>query len=179
MYKRFIDNLEKGVVNEDYVSTRLWVQVGAFDRPFLQFHKRGYLTPHLPETFCSLSTCVPGHRRLFVNVDGDYFPCERVPDSDEMKIGSIREGVDVCKVYQMLEEWVNVTRDQCRSCWCLPTCTVGCFASIHEGGILTMDAKLEACEKHRRNAHRTIVDYCSVLEKNPNAFDYAAGVTFM
>ena len=37
---------------------------------------------------------IPGSRRLFVNINGDFYPCERVSEtSPRMKIGVIRTGI--------------------------------------------------------------------------------------
>ena len=35
--------------------------------------------------------CIPGQRRLFIDVNGNFFPCERVSEtSDAMKIGDLK-----------------------------------------------------------------------------------------
>ena len=179
LHTKFINNLKSGAINRDRGNRAFWVQIGAFEEPLLRFHKRTYLTPHLPEITCPMTTCVPGERRLFVSVDGDYFPCERVLETDEMKIGDIRNGVDVPKAYGILERWIDATKDQCRACWCLSACNVGCFASVNEGGRITPGVKRAACVEHCKNAHQRLIQYCSVLESAPKAFDYMAEMTLV
>ncbi len=177
LHAKFISNLRSGAINRDRGNRAFWVQIGAFEEPFLRFHKRTYLTPHLPEVSCPMTTCILGERRVFVSVDGDYFPCERVPETDDLKIGDIRNGLDVPKVHRLLERWIDATRNQCRSCWCLLTCNPGCFANVNEGGKITPEAKRTACAEHRNKAHQLLIHYCSVLESDPKAFDYMAEMT--
>ena len=69
------------------------------------------------------------------------------------------------------------SRDQCRYCWCLSTCSVGCFASLEDDGSVTEEAKLKACALCRCRMHRLLIDYCEVLEENPKGFDYASGIS--
>lgn len=176
LYATFIRNLKKGVFNEDCRSPANWVQLGLLSSPFVRFHKRSYITPRLPDAYRAQSTCVPGERRLFVSVDGSYFPCERVPQVNLMKIGDVRQGVDICSVHRMLEGWLCASGRECRFCWCLPTCAVGCFGSVSEDGAISQAAKRRACAKHRRNTHRLMVDYCGVLESNPEAFEFTEHV---
>ena len=58
------------------------------------------IKPELPDEFAPSGPCIPGKRRLFVDVNGSFFPCERVNEqSDLMKIGSISEGFDADKTY--------------------------------------------------------------------------------
>jgi hypothetical protein len=39
---------------------------------------------------------------------------------------------------------------------------------------LTAEAMAGACSVQRRDLHDLLVSYCSILEENPNAFDYSA-----
>ncbi len=172
LYEQFISELMDGTFQKIRNTPSGWIKAGLFERPFLLFHKRKYYEPHLPDRFCSLSTCVPGIRRVFVSIDGDYYPCERTPESEYMRIGNTHRGIRVSRVKELLEEWIAFTSEDCRHCWCLPICGVGCFANINEKGKVTENAKRKACEEHRQRIHGTIIDYCRILEKNPEAFDY-------
>ena len=179
LYEDFIRALRDGTMAEKHTRRAKWVQTSAFQRPFSMFHKRGYLSPHLPERMVLLNTCIPGSRRTFVNADGNYFACERVLESEAGRIGSVRTGVDAEKVVDLLDRWTRASRDQCRHCWCLPTCAVGCFASLDDDGTVTERAKRKACAGCRRQTHQLLTDYCEILEENPKAFDYMSEINFM
>ena len=178
MYSTFVDNLTSGKISNDPSAPVYRLQKALYEQDWLMFHKRfemfGFQHGRrcLPEKYCGLSTCFPGVRRTFVSVDGDYWPCERVPESSYFKIGNVEKGFDASRITQLLEEWVGFTKDQCRFCWCLRTCQIGCWSNVSDGTKTTALLKTEACEEHRKKMHKMIVEYCGVLEKNPHALDY-------
>ena len=50
-----------------------------------------------------MGPCIPGSRRLFVNINGDFYPCERVSEtSPRMKIGSLEQGFEVRNMKYLL-----------------------------------------------------------------------------
>ncbi len=178
LYAQFLQALREGLLNEQHAQRSRWVQTSAFQRLFLAFHRRGYLSSHLPETVVLLNTCIPGARRTFVNADGDYFACERVVESEAGRIGNVRTGVDADRVLGLLERWSEASGPDCRYCWCLPTCAVGCFASLDGDGDVTEQSKRKACAVCRRRTDQMLAEYCEILEENPNAFDYASRIAF-
>ena len=175
LYKKYLCNLIDGKINANCNAREFSVQRTLFEQPYLAIHKRRFATPEypcLPDTFMALSTCIAGVRRVFVSIDGNYYPCERLPACEQSKIGNIREGVNTDKVYEMLKSFVECTRDQCRYCWCLPICGVGCYADIREKAAFSKKAKEQTCALHRMSMHHRLTNYCTVLEKNPHAFDF-------
>ncbi len=184
LYERFTANLAAGRINSDVLAPIYRLQRELNEQDWLFFHKRFQLYQchihnHtiLPERFCSLSTCIPGVQRAYLSIDGGYWPCERVSESEYMKIGDVENGLDISKIRRLLSDWVDFTKDQCRYCWCLHTCKLGCWSNISDGERPTGLLKKTACEWHRRLAHKMLVDYCTVLEKNPHALDYMEGIT--
>lgn len=174
VYRAFVANAKSGAYARRPEAPAFRLQRGAFADAFIRFHQRTYLTPHLPQTLCPLSACVPGERRVFVNVDGDYFPCERVPETGDMKIGDVTRGINIDKVHAMLSDWVAASQDQCASCWCLSYCGVGCYSNVNRGARSSTETKLRACQAYRARMHNLLIQYCEILEYNPNAFDLGA-----
>lgn len=44
-------------------------------------------------------TCIPGLKKLFVDVDGNFYPCERIDEkSSLMNIGNIYDGFNISKI---------------------------------------------------------------------------------
>ena len=177
LQEKLFEDIKAGGFESGRVRRENWVQVSAFEKPLILFHKRGFFASCLPEAIVLLNTCIPGVRRTFASTNGQYFACERVEESAEENIGNVWDGVDAAKVVSLLERWTRLSAKECRSCWCLPTCTVGCFASVGEGGILTQESKQRACKLCRHRMHQLLVDYCTILEENPGAMDYADKIT--
>jgi uncharacterized protein len=184
LYERFIDNLAAGRINSDVSAPAYRLQREMNEQDWFFFHRRfryyrcyNHNKPGFPERFCTLSVCIPGVHRTYLSIDGGYWPCERVSESEYMKIGDVESGLDVPKIRRLLGDWVDFTKDQCRYCWCLHTCQVGCWSNISDGERPTEVLKKTACEGHRLRAHKMLVDYCTVLEKNPHALDYMENIT--
>lgn len=174
LQREFLKKLSNGEFGDRQSCRSHWIQASLFQRPYLLFHKRKYIRPHLPTTLVYLNTCLPGQRRTFVDVAGNYYPCERVRLTDDQRIGNCFDGLSVDKVAGLLERWNHCAGDQCRQCWCVSNCHVGCFATVGDNGGLTAEAMAGACTVQRKELHNLLVSYCSILEENPNAFDYTA-----
>lgn len=180
LYEVFVHNLLSGKLNDKPADRMFMIQRGCFEETFLRLHKRPNATQDCPlvvDKMCVSSTCIPGIRRSFVTVNGDYLPCERVPESNYLKIGNVREGIDVSKVREIYKEWVECNANECRLCWCVHLCQAGCWSRVHKDGILTQQAKQKACGFARGDVHLGMVKYSSILEKKSKAFDYMDAIT--
>ena len=143
------------------------------ERPLFRIHRRGR-TPEgseLPSNGC----CVPGCRKLFVDVHGDFRPCERVGQA--FVIGNIRDGLDLDRMRALASDYVDMSSDDCATCWAARLCAL-CFASARRGGALDIERKREACSSQRATLMDALITYVSILERNPNALDYVKNVVF-
>ncbi|MDF2989337.1 MAG: Radical domain protein, partial [Eubacterium sp.] len=150
--------------NEKYIS-----KIVAYDYENLgRMYKHLQATEALPEKTHPGGPCIPGIQRLFVNVDGDMFPCERVNESSEAtKIGNINEGFDLGKIRALL----NIGRlsgDKCKNCWAFRFCTL-CCTSADTGDGLSGDKKISRCRSVRDTAEYDLKDICTLKENN---FDF-------
>ena len=94
---------------------------------------------------CPSGPCVAGRQRLFCDVKGNLFPCERVNEcSEAMMIGSIYNGID----YDATVKLMNVgqlTADKCKQCWAFRYCTL-CAKKADTGAKnLNGEEKLKHC----------------------------------
>ena len=108
--------------------------------------------------------CVPGQLRLLVDVNGNFYPCERVSEtSDVAHIGSLDNGFDLDKVQRFLNA-SRVTRDVCINCWCFRFCNQ-CGKRADSGGSeLDAQSKLKYCAATRRAALFEIENYLLTSE---------------
>lgn len=68
--------------------------------------------------------CIPGSDRIFMDVDGNFYPCEKVCEISELaKLGQVDTGIDLIQASNMLniEEF---TSDKCHKCWAYDFCTI-------------------------------------------------------
>jgi len=107
--------------------------------------------------------CIPGNYRLFVNVDGDFYPCERVSETCEyQKIGNIEEGFDLDNAERILNV-ERMTEESCHTCWAYNYCSI-CIADINTSYDNPADSISEKCSDIRRSTEERFKDYC-VLKK--------------
>ena len=73
--------------------------------------------------------CIPGGRRIFVNVKGDIYPCEKVSENCEQeRIGNIVTGLDIEKINNLLNIG-KLTAEACKNCWAFQHCNMCCNKS--------------------------------------------------
>ena len=106
--------------------------------------------------------CVAGARRLFVTVDGDFYPCEKLPEIDELKIGNVEGGFDIEKVRNLMNIG-KLTEERCKDCWAFQFCSLCAAACLTEEGI-SGDYREYACGDVRRYAKDMLRDVCILME---------------
>lgn len=112
----------------------------------------------LPSELTHSGPCVPGQKRLFVDVNGTFFPCERVSEtSDAMRIGSVKEGIDYDKARKLLNI-CELTGEECKKCWAISHCTI-CAKLCDNNGELSRDLKLSNCPSSKVTVADSFLSY--------------------
>lgn len=117
----------------------------------------------LPITGHRSGPCIPGITRLFVNAEGDFFPCEKVSElSKSCKIGTLKEGFWRGKVENLLNI-EKITHDECCNCWVYSECT---NCARHCDDCIAHDRKniLDTCKQVRNSVEETFKDYTVLKE---------------
>lgn len=175
MYEEFKENLVKGRISRDVESRELDLLRGRFTDHFKGLHRHRWRVAHWrrdSRPCAPPGPCLGGALRTHVSVTGVYSLCERVLPREMYQIGSVTTGMDEERVYHLLHEFVECSRQECERCWCLGFCAAGCHASVADRDGFSVDAKRRACEDARGLLHQSLEDYCSILERNPRAFDF-------
>lgn len=74
-------------------------------------------------------SCLAGYSKLFVNVEGDLYPCERVIESPETCVGNITDGFNLSATRRILNSWQCVA-EECKKCWAFRLCSMCTVSSI-------------------------------------------------
>jgi uncharacterized protein len=182
-YKAFLNNLIEGRFRFNQECSENYILQGLlFQMPFYNIHKRrvhhGKDCRFSGRFTLDSSMCVAGIRKYFVAVDGKYYPCEKIPNQDNYVIGDVHGGLDKDRSFALFNEFHYSTAEQCRNCWCLRICEVGCVSSSSDKtGSFSSEIKNAACQRTRNIMLNRFNDYCAVMEKNPNGFDYLKNIT--
>ncbi len=158
VFKLFLSKVDR--LDEKYVSK---LMLPYFDRLKTSMYNKRKTTRSLPDKVHHGGPCVPGAQRLFMNVRGDFFPCERVSEvSEVMKIGNVDEGFYIDKVQRLLNIG-KLTEDKCKNCWSFRFCTL-CAASADNLTDLSPEHKLKRCSDVKNLTGDIIKNYCALAE---------------
>lgn len=103
--------------------------------------------------------CVPGIQRLFVDVEGNLYPCERVSEASKaVRIGHIDTGFDIDRARTLLNIG-KLTEKECKKCWAFRFCT-SCPVQADDLEKLSAEKKLQNCKMIRAHADSMMRDYC-------------------
>ena len=144
-----------------------------FDTILIRIHRR-VLKP-MGTDFPPNGICVPGIRRLFVDVEGNFYPCEKVGKA--FCIGNVNTGIERRKVQSVLKKYIKESTEECTKCWAVRLCGL-CFASAKKERNFDLGRKRENCARERSGIQNSLVLYAEIMERNPKAFDYMKNMTF-
>ena len=119
----------------------------------------------LPKTVQRGGPCLAGSRRLFVTVDGKFYPCEKVnEESDFSCIGSLENGFDIEKVRQFINIG-SITEEKCKDCWNLILCMM-CFGDIEteDKDILQEKDTTFKCLQQQNSSYQQLYEYAVLSE---------------
>lgn len=117
----------------------------------------------LPDKGHHSGPCVPGAARMFVDINGNLFPCERVSESSEaMKIGSIETGFDIGKIRELINIG-KLTEEKCKDCWAFRTCEQ-CAACADAVTGLSADKKMSMCGIAKYTVEERLKNFCTLSE---------------
>lgn len=107
--------------------------------------------------------CIAGARRLFINADGDFYPCEKVSEcKGDVCLGNIENGINIEKAKKLINIG-NLTKDKCLTCWNLFNCSM-CAADCEADGKLDVKQKEVQCEKVKTAGLLAILEICALEE---------------
>lgn len=110
--------------------------------------------------------CLPGEKKIYVTVDGDFKVCERIGNTQ--KIGTVENGLDFDAIYKFyIEEFDRKNKNTCSNCWLVHNCSV-CYAQCMNSKGIDIDVQNKACSDARRIFKNQMIEYYEILEENPN-----------
>lgn len=108
--------------------------------------------------------CVPGKLRLFVDTEGNLYSCERVNENKNMCIGTLKDGFNVLKIYELLNI-SQIGTEECRSCWAFSLCGI-CAKWIDDGEGMSIENRKNACQNAKTSAYGKILRRILVYENS-------------
>lgn len=161
-YEYFLVLLEKaGEISEDRTPPLEAAESVQLDQ--IRYRKNLEGLSGLPEKCHHAGPCIPGSFRLFMNVDGDFYPCERVcENADITKMGNIKDGIDLEQAERILN-LERITEEACHGCWAYNYCQL-CIADIDLSDDELKTSILKRCPGIREGVEEKFKDYCILKE---------------
>ena len=147
-----------GLLPEEKMHLSLYQDREKAKSEFERFHS------HQEEVKCMHHSgpCIPGVRRVMVDVNGNLFPCERITElEDKARIGNIEDGFEEDNISNLLNIG-KITCKECKICWNLRNCNI-CAALILNGESL-YDTKLKQCFAAREDTLQKMRRMCILME---------------
>jgi radical SAM protein with 4Fe4S-binding SPASM domain len=118
--------------------------------------------------------CFPGYQKLFLDVNGAYYPCERTERSPNYQLGTVESGFDAQKAILLMDKFRDMA--DCVQCEARYLCEL-CYAELHECCEGTFDRKdyETRCNIIRNSVRKDIADYIFLAEFDPNILEYLCG----
>lgn len=119
-----------------------------------------------PISYYSLNgCCVPGGRRLYVTVNGEYLPCERIGTTPY--IGDVNRGLDIEKIKkEYIDKFIDEEIRYCGECWAINLCN-NCYIDCFDDHGINFSHRHELCKNTRGILCENLSIYHEILEKNP------------
>jgi len=169
---------ELGKIKEKYIKNRInnkepsSLQKAIFEKILITIHKRSISRLSIAP---ANGICIPGERRLFVNIDGKFYPCERIGEFKSFCIGDIEKGLNFKKIRNLMENYIVNSEKECLKCWAVRLCDL-CYQSIKKGSIISFERKKEWCKNHKFFLNDAFITYATIMENNPNAFEFSKNI---
>lgn len=106
--------------------------------------------PLLDENYHHGGACIPGVTRLFVDVKGEFYPCEKISENSEcMKIGNVYKGFDNEKIQSQLNI-VSLCGNDCSNCWAIRHCSI-CCNQVDNFNEFSLKIKKDICKRNMKS----------------------------
>ena len=127
--------------------------------------KESYLDKSLlPVKWHHGGMCIPGLRRLFIDVNGTFYPCEKIINRNFLSIGDLDKGF----CYKKIDELMNIgkiTEKECKKCWAMRFCEIcALFCYDVEKNVISIEQKRRACNFQKKRALSFIKKYVENIE---------------
>ena len=117
----------------------------------------------LPQKRNHSGPCMPGIKRLFVNTDGMFLPCEKVSEGNPNNyMGSIKTGFDISSVRKIMNS-TSCIKEKCKKCWALRFCDV-CAKIANSDDDESIAILNKHCSSLKNSIQNDILDIIAIEE---------------
>lgn len=116
----------------------------------------------MPEELMLNGSCYPGKKRIFVDVNGNYHPCERF--GDRLKIGSTEKGIQQELIDEAIESFAQIRNELCGTCWTQRICTPCLQHSKDPEGEISLNGLSQTCKGKKKQLLVGLENYIRLIQ---------------
>lgn len=144
-------------------------EIGALARNYLSYvesyNKKMEYTYTISSKMGRGGPCYSGVKDLFVNADGNFYPCEKVNEKSEVAcIGNLYEGFNIDNIRKQLNIGA-LTEENCKKCWVISQCTI-CIKQADAGKYIATDLIRRQCKNVIDTCENNLKTYIALKETN-------------
>lgn len=141
-----------------------------FEYDFIMLQDRSKFTANNGFYEVPLGNCIPGDK-LFLQTDGTFTLCEKVPDFHEFIIGNVNIGIDINKIRTLINKVNQDVLVNCKNCEISRLCPV-CYATLFkdENDNFKVDKKI--CNGQKDIIKMKMSIYVSLMKEKKDMFNY-------
>ncbi len=115
----------------------------------------------IPNVFHHNGPCMAGYMKLFVDINGNLWPCEKACDhSENMRIGNIFDGYDMNNIKKVMNIG-QLTVDECKNCWAMRFCGL-CAVYADNFKCYSKEMKLRYCKQVKDDTLASLKKYATM-----------------
>lgn len=157
-----VSPLEKWAVNDYLYNEEETKYFDMIDMELFKIANRPYSQNGFISESYMHGNCLPGQRRVYVTVNGDFKPCEKV--GNVPILGNCYTGYDYINSYNTyILQYRNYYRDMCNGCWARTLCTV-CYENTMDNLDGNLFNSRDVCMTSRDLLKDMFINYYSIFE---------------
>ena len=112
--------------------------------------------------------CVVGAHKLFVNVKGEFYPCEKISHYPSTSFGNISTGIDIERAKKLINIG-KLTENECINCWCIRFCKICLMNCVDEESCcISKEIKLLHCNAQKKRVLYSMFKYIDDINSTRN-----------
>lgn len=108
--------------------------------------------------------CVPGKNKIFVDIQGDIYPCEQVINVACNSIGNIFNGIDENRVKELMNIG-NLNEEECKHCFAMRYCNI-CMKKCYNPETQSLDKTIK--KHYCMNTKRGLINCLKLFVSKEN-----------
>lgn len=105
--------------------------------------------------------CIPIHNKLFIDINGNFLPCEKVSENiEDLKFGNIYDGINFIKLENIIQI-PKLTSNECKKCWAYNLCS-SCVKYCVDDKSISKKSRLKFCDEVKFAAKNMLYEYASI-----------------